>query len=275
MSTMKRNSAAQPATYVFTGLIAVLFLLPLVWTLLSSVSPNPGTAQTEGFGFGNYVTLFEYGAGLPLYLRNTLILSVVATAVALVVCSTGGYAFARFRFVGRNTLFAIVLSVMMVPYAALLIPLLVWMKQIGLQDSLVGVAFVLTLFQVPFGIFMMRNAFSTIPRELEEAALIDGCGSFGAFWRVLLPAVRPALVTVGLFTYLAAWNDFMVALYLLSMDNAPLPLALVNMRQQTMGVIDYGATTAGVVVLTIPALVLFLALQKYYVRGFMSGAVKG
>ena len=149
------------------------------------------------------------------------------------------------------------------------------MKQIGLQDSLVGVAFVLTLFQVPFGIFMMRNAFSTIPRELEEAALIDGCGSFGAFWRVLLPAVRPALVTVGLFTYLAAWNDFMVALYLLSMDNAPLPLALVNMRQQTMGVIDYGATTAGVVVLTIPALVLFLALQKYYVRGFMSGAVKG
>ena len=91
----------------------------------------------------------------------------------------------------------------------------------------------------------------------------------------MLPTVRPALITVALFAYLAAWNEFMVALYLLSMDNAPLPLALVNMRQQVMGVIDYGITTAGIVILTLPALILFLALQKYYVKGFTSGAVKG
>ena len=91
----------------------------------------------------------------------------------------------------------------------------------------------------------------------------------------MLPSVRPGLVTVGLFTFLAAWNDFMVSLYLLSTEKAPLPLALVNMRQQTMGVIDYGSTTAGVVVLTLPAVVLFLALQRYYIQGFTSGAVKG
>lgn len=163
----------------------------------------------------------------------------------------------------------------MVPYAALLIPLLVWMKQLHLQNSLIGVALVLTLFQLPFSIFMMRNSFAAIPRELEEAAYMDGCGSFAAFLRVMLPSVRPGLVTVGLFTFLAAWNDFMVSLYLLSTEKAPLPLALVNMRQQTMGVIDYGSTTAGVVVLTLPAVVLFLALQRYYIQGFTSGAVKG
>ena len=91
----------------------------------------------------------------------------------------------------------------------------------------------------------------------------------------MLPAVRPSIVSVGLLTFLWAWNDFIVSLYLLSSDNAPLPLAMVNMRQQAMGVIDYGLTTAGVVVLTIPAVILFLSLQKYYVKGFSAGAVKG
>lgn len=272
---MKTSTTARSTSYVLTGVMALAFMAPLMWALISSIAPSPGTAQREGFGFANYVKLFSYGYGLPHYLTNSLIVTVVATGVALFVTTTGGYAFARFRFIGKNTLFIIVLSVMMVPYAALLIPLLVWMKELGLQNNLIGVGLVLMLFQMPFGVFMMRNSFEAIPREMEEAALMDGCTSFQAFLRVMVPSVRPALVTVGLFTYLAAWNDFMVSLYLLSMQNAPLPLALVNMRQQTMGVIDYGLTTAGVVVLTIPAVILFLLLQKYYVRGFMSGAVKG
>lgn len=272
---MKTSAGPRSAYYTLTTVMAVVFVLPLVWAVVSSVSPSPGTAQTHGFGFKNYVTLFSYGYGLPTYLKNSLVISIGATVLTLVLAATSGYAFARFRFWGKNALFVMVLSIMMIPYATLLIPLLVWMKDIDLQNSLIGVALVLTLFQIPFGIFMMRTSFAAVPRDLEEAALIDGCNSFQAFYRVLLPAVRPGLTTVGLFTYLAAWNDFMVSLYLLSMQNAPLPLALVNMRQQTMGVIDYGSTTAGVVVLTIPAVILFLALQRYYIRGFMSGAVKG
>lgn len=272
---MNRNPVSTCVYYILTTCLAVTFLAPLVWAAISSVSPTPGTSQTHGFGLGNYVALFNYGRGLPAYLLNSLVISVVAIVVTMVCAATGGYAFARFRFRGKNTLFVLVLSVMMVPVAALLIPLIVWMQQIGLQNSLPGVGLVLTLFQLPFGVFLMRNSFAAIPRELEEAAKIDGCSTFGAFLTVMLPTVTPALITVGLFAYLAAWNDFMVSLYLLSMDNAPLPLALVNMRQQTMGVIDYGLTTAGVVVLTLPALILFLALQKYYVKGFTSGAVKG
>ncbi|AMS04757.1 MAG: carbohydrate ABC transporter permease [Acidipropionibacterium acidipropionici] len=272
---MKPSATSRTVYYAVTALMAIVFILPLVWAVVSSISPNPGTAQTSGFGLGNYGTMLKYGLGIPVYLKNSIIVSVSATVFTLIVAATGGYAFARFTFVGKNVLFTVVLSVMMVPYAALLIPLLVWMKQLHLQNSLIGVALVLTLFQLPFSIFMMRNSFAAIPRELEEAAYMDGCGSFAAFLRVMLPSVRPGLVTVGLFTFLAAWNDFMVSLYLLSTEKAPLPLALVNMRQQTMGVIDYGSTTAGVVVLTLPAVVLFLALQRYYIQGFTSGAVKG
>lgn len=261
--------------YVLTGGLAVLFLYPLIWTAISSVSPQPGSAQVDGFGFGNYATLATYQAGLPHYLGNSLVISAVAVVLTIVVSTLGGYAFARFRFPGKDALFLLTLSILMVPYATLLIPLMIWLKQLGLGNSLVGVGIVLAVFQLPFAMFMMRISFEAIPKEIEEAALVDGCGTFTALRRILLFAVKPGLITVGLFAFLAAWNDFMVPLFLVGGDDQPLPLALVNLRQQVMGVIDYGATQAGVVVLTIPCVVLFLALQRHYVNGFMSGALKG
>jgi len=270
------NKAVRKGTYFFlTFLIAVTFLLPILWVLFTSVAPNTATSQQEGYGVGNYEALMNYGEGLGRYLWNSVVVSFVAVGTALIVGSLGGYGFARFNFRGKNTVFLCVLAILMVPYAALLIPLAVWMNEIGLQDSLIGVGLVLALFQLPFATFMMRNAFEAVPKELEEAALIDGCGALRAFIRVMIPAVRAPLLTVGLFVFLIAWNDFMVPLFLVGPKNAPLPLAMVNMRQQTMGVIDYGITTAGVVVLAIPAVVLFLSLQKHYIRGFTSGAVKG
>lgn len=261
--------------YVLTGGLAILFLYPLIWTTVSSVSPQPGSAQVDGFGLGNYATLASYQAGVLTYLGNSLGITATAVVVTLVVATFGGYAFARFRFPGKDALFLLVLSILMVPYATLLIPLVIWLKDIGLSNTLVGVGLVLAVFQLPFAMFMMRISFESVPKELEEAALVDGCGSFGALRRVLLPAVKPGLITIGLFAFLAAWNDFMVPLYLVGGDQQPLPLALVNMRQQVMGVIDYGATQAGVVVLTVPCVVLFLVLQRHYVNGFMSGALKG
>ncbi len=261
--------------YVLTGGLAILFLYPMIWTSVSSVSPQPGSAQVDGFGFGNYATLASYQAGVGHYLGNSLGITATAVVVTLVVATLGGYAFARFRFPGKDALFLLVLSILMVPYATLLIPLVIWLQDLGLNNTLVGVGLVLAVFQLPFAMFMMRISFEAVPRELEEAALVDGCGSFGALRRVMLPAVKPGLITIGLFAFLAAWNDFMVPLYLVGGDNQPLPLALVNMRQQVMGVIDYGATQAGVVVLTIPCVLLFLILQRHYVNGFMSGALKG
>jgi multiple sugar transport system permease protein len=170
----------------------------------------------------------------------------------------------------------VTLAILMVPYATLLIPLYVLLNNLGLQGSLVGLALVLTMFQLPFATFMMRISFEAVPKELEESALVDGCGTFSALVRILVPAVKPGLITVGLFAFLAAWNDFIAPLILISdAAKVPLPLAVANMRQQVMGIVDYGATQAGVVVLALPCVVLFLLLQRHYVRGFMSGALKG
>jgi multiple sugar transport system permease protein len=164
----------------------------------------------------------------------------------------------------------------MVPYATLLIPLFVLLRELGIGNTLFGLALVLAMYQLPFATFMMRISFEAVPKEIEESALVDGAGTFAVFRRILLPAVVPGVITVGLFAFLAAWNDFFAPLILISdPGKSPLPLAIAVLRQQTMGVIDYGATEAGVVVMAVPAVFLFLILQRYYTRGFMSGAIKG
>jgi multiple sugar transport system permease protein len=262
--------------WVFTAAVALVFLAPLVWTAVASVSPQAGTNQVDGWGWGNYATLARYQAGVWRYLANSAFVSVLTVALTLGISLLGGYAFARFRFPGKNVLFLLTLAILMVPYATLLIPLYVLLNEVGLQNSLVGVALVLTMFQLPFSTFLMRISFEAVPRELDEAATVDGCSSFGALWRVLLPAVRPGMITVGLFAFLAAWNDFMAPLILINdSERMTLPLAVSNLRGQVQGVVDYGATEAGVVILALPCIVLFLLLQRHYVRGFMSGALKG
>jgi multiple sugar transport system permease protein len=262
--------------WVFMTALAVLFLYPLVWTTVSSFGPRAGTSQVDGWGFGNYIALANYQAGIWQYIFNSLFVSILTVVLTLVLAGLGGYAFARYSFPGKNALFLSVLAILMVPYATLLIPLYVLLNSVGLQNSLVGVSLVLTMFQLPFSMFMMRISFENVPRELDEAAMVDGCSSFGVLWRVLLPAVKPGLITVGLFAFLAAWNDFMAPLILINDTNRmTLPLAVANLRGQVQGVVDYGATEAGVVVLALPCILLFLLLQRHYVRGFMSGAFKG
>ncbi|WP_433281547.1 carbohydrate ABC transporter permease [Micromonospora sp. CA-244673] len=262
--------------WIFTGGLAVIFLFPLAWAAIASVSPHAGTNQTDGWGLGNYRTLTHYQAGIWQYLANSAFVSLTTVFLTLAISLLGGYAFARFSFPGKNLLFLTTLAILMVPYATMLIPLYVLLNQLSLQNSLIGVALVLTMFQLPFSTFMMRISFEAIPRELDEAALVDGCSSWAALWRVLLPAVKPGLITVGLFAFLTAWNDFMAPLILINDSNKfTLPLAVSNLRVQVQGVIDYGATEAGVVVLALPCIVLFLLLQRHYVRGFMSGAFKG
>jgi multiple sugar transport system permease protein len=262
--------------YVVAGGLAIMFLIPLVWTTVASVSPHGATAQKVGYGFGNYRTLMDYDAGLPQYLWNSTFVSVLTVAFTLGLSILGGYAFGRFRFPGRDVLFLLIIAILMVPYATLLVPLWVMFGELGLRNSLIGLALVLTLYQLPFAMFMMRISFEAVPREIEESALVDGCGTLGVLWRIMLRSVWPGLITVGLFAFLYAWNDFIAPLFMINNSSSyPLPLAMATLRQQTMGAVDFGVTQAGVVVMAIPCLFLFLFLQRHYVRGFMSGALKG
>jgi multiple sugar transport system permease protein len=262
--------------WVVGGGLAIIFLYPLVWTSVASFSPQPGTSQTDGWGFGNYAALADYQAGIWQYLWNSTVMSLTTVLLVLLLSLFGGYAFARFDFPGKNALFLVTLAILMVPYATLLIPLYVLLNDVGLSNSLFGVSLVLAMFQLPFSLFMMRISFEAVPRTLDEAAQVDGCSSWMVLWRVLLPAVKPGLITVALFAFLTAWNDFIAPLILITdSSRMTLPLAVANLRVQVQGVVDYGATEAGVVVLALPCIALFLILQRHYVRGFMSGALKG
>jgi multiple sugar transport system permease protein len=276
MSLLGHQALSRTPYYVMTGGLAVIFLFPLVWASVSSVSPQGGTAQTDGWGFNNYETLAGYQAGIGQYILNSVLVSGMTVVFTLSVSLLGGYAFAMFKFPGRNALFLLTLAILMVPYATLLIPLYVLLNDLGLQNTLFGLALVLTMFQLPFATFMMRISFEAVPKEIEESAMVDGCGTWKALTKILLPAVKPGLITVGLFAFLAAWNDFITPLVLISdTDKLPLPVAVANLRGQVMGIVDYGATQSGVVVLALPCVILFLVLQRHYVRGFMTGALKG
>ncbi|MEV5501167.1 carbohydrate ABC transporter permease [Nonomuraea fuscirosea] len=251
--------------YLTLSALAVLFLFPLVWSGYASLEEP-----------SNYLEMAGFGEGLDTYATNSVLVSVMTVGGTLVVSALGGYGFARFDFPGKNLLFLATLAILMVPYATILIPLYVLLGYLGLQNSLVGLSLVFVMFQLPFALFMMRNAFEALPRELEEAALVDGCGTFRAFSRVLLHAVRPALITVGLFAFLASWNDFFAPLILLNDGSSfTLPVAVVSMTQHTFGAVDYGMLQAGVMVMALPCLILFIVLQRHYVRGFMSGALRG
>lgn len=275
-STTFAGLAIKMPFWVLSGALAIIFLYPLVWTAISSVAPLAGTNQTDGWGLGNYLTLVHYQDGILQYVANSVFVSLLTVILTLAISLLGGYAFARFSFRGKNVLFLATIAILMVPYATLLIPLYVLLNLVGLSNSLVGVALVLTMFQLPFSTFMMRIAFEPIPKELDEAGMVDGCNSWTVLWKVLVPAVKPGLITVGLFAFLAAWNDFMAPLILINdSSKMTLPLAVSNLRGQVQGVVDYGATEAGVVVLALPCILLFLILQRHYVRGFMSGAFKG
>ncbi|GAA4084295.1 carbohydrate ABC transporter permease [Nonomuraea soli] len=258
------------AYYVTAAAFAVLFVFPLLWSGWSSIRPG------DAFSLDSYRRLATYGEGLGVYVTNTVILVVLTVAGTLTVATLAGYAFARFPFPGRGVLFVLTLAILMVPYPTILIPLYVLLGWLGLQDSLVGLALVMIMFQLPFAVFMMRNAFESVPRTLDEAAMIDGAGSLRVLLRILLPAVVPGLVTVGLFAFLASWNDYVAPLILISSnDRFTLPVAVVNMRLHNFGAVDYPTMQAGVVFMALPCLLLFLILQRYYVRGFMSGALRG
>jgi multiple sugar transport system permease protein len=274
---MKQTSMfARTPYYVLTGGLAIIFLFPLAWATISSFSAQAGSAQAFGYGLGNYERLWNFQEGLPLYFTNSLVIAVLTVLFTVGVSTLGGYAFARFEFPGKNILFLLTLAILMVPSATLLIPLYVLLRQLNLDNTLVGLSLVLAVYQLPFATFMMRISFEAVPREIEESALVDGAGTLDALRLILLPAVVPGLITVALFAFLAAWNDFFAPLILISdPSQSPLPLAIAVLRQQTMGVIDYGATEAGVVVMALPCIIIFVLLQRYYMRGFMSGAVKG
>jgi multiple sugar transport system permease protein len=277
---MKARRTSIGLAVICLGVIT-LMLFPLVMTFLSSIktaaeaSAVPPHYLPSTLSLENYLKVLRYQAGLGTYLFNSFAVAFLTIVLCLVLAVPAGYGLARFRIPARETVFLILLSGMMVPYQALLTPLYLMFSALGLANSHLGLAIVHTVLQLPFSVYVMRNSFEAVPRELEEAALIDGCSSFQILWRILLPLSRPALVTLVLFAFVTSWNEFIAALIFMGNETRfTVPIMLVGVRQGHFGAVDWGALQAGVVVSVLPCLAIYLLLHKHYVSGFLSGAIK-
>lgn len=259
-----------------TAVGALLMLLPFYWLIVASshtsneIFNNPPPLVPGGHLMDNLSGLFAdtpFGAAL----RNSLIVSTIYTLLGAVVCSCAGYAFAKYTFRGRGILFGLVLVTLALPSQVTLVPLFQLMVQLGWLSSYQ--ALILPNLALPFGIFLMRQTMLSVPDEIIQAARVDGAGEFRIFARIVLPMVTPSLAALGIFLFLAQWNDFVYPLIVQrTPDSYTIPVALASMQ----GVIgtDYGQLLSGTLISVLPILGLFLFLQRYFVAGIVAGAVK-
>jgi len=261
--------------------VIALMLAPLAATLLSSLKTSveasavPPTYLPSTLSLESYSRVLHYQAGLGTYLLNSFIVALLTILICLVLSVPAAYGLARFRLPAREAIFIVLLSAMMIPYQALLTPLYLMFSELGLANTHLGLAIVHAILQLPFSVYVMRNSFEAMPRELEEAAFIDGCSRLEILWRILLPLARPALVTVVLFAFVMSWNEFIGALIFMGRENLfTMPIMLVGVRQSRFGAIDWGTLQAGVVISMLPCLAIYLLLHRHYVSGFLNGAIK-
>jgi multiple sugar transport system permease protein len=278
-----RRRAGGGVLYLAAGLlVSAVFVVPLLWEIFRSLQPEstvtqpPSGASFSRLTIGNYQALLSGQDDIIRNVSNSLIVAVVTAAVTALVATLAGYGFAQFRFRGSRLIFGLVLLAFMVPFQAILIPLFVEMHTLRLLNSLIGLALFYTAFNLPFGVYVMRNSFLQVPRELVDAAKVDGASVRSTLTTVLRPLILPGMATTALYAFLFSWTEFLAALTFLTNDTLfTLPVALINVESGDYGAINYGLLLAGAVIAMIPCVLAYVALQRYYVRGLVSGALKG
>lgn len=282
---LSRTAGETKATRYLVAAICVFVMTVMVWPLamsfFASIKPPaeassvPPNYLPSALSLDNYAKVFNYQAGLGTYVLNSLLVAGLTIIMCLALAIPAGYGLARFHFRGKEVLFLLILAPLMIPYQALLTPLYLMFSSIGLANSQVALAVVHTVLQLPFSVYLMRNAFESVPREIEEAAIVDGSTPFQALKNICVPLVMPGSVTVALFAFINSWNEFLAALIFMSRENSfTVPIMLVSVRAGRLGAVDWGALQAGVIISILPCVLIYVLLQKYYVSGFLNGAVK-
>jgi len=267
---------------VLSGVLAVLvFVVPLVWAVIRAFQPNTlitsptDSASLSDLSFGNFEGLADEGHILGA-VGNSLIVAVSTAILTTILATSAGYGLGRFRFRGSGLAFGLILITLMIPFQAILTPLFLQLNAMGLTNSLLGLVLFYSTVNLPFGVFVMRTSFASIPGVLEEAARLDGAGTASTFRHVLQPLVVPGMATTALYAFLAAWTEFLGALTFLTSEKLyTLPVSLVNLELGAYGQVNYGFLAAGAVIAMIPCVLLFVALQRFYVEGMAAGGVKG
>jgi len=278
-----RRARRGTVLFIVAGiLISVVFVVPLLWEMFRSLQPESTVTQAPSaatFGhltFANYRTLLSGQDDILRNVVNSLIVAVLTAVLTAAVSTLAGYGFGLFRFRGSGLIFGLVLLAFMIPFQAVLTPLFLEMHFLHLLNSLIGLALFYTTFNLPVGVYVMRNSFLQVPREIVDAARVDGASVTRTLLSVLRPLVLPGIATSALYAFLFSWTEFLGALSFMTNDSLfTLPVALSNAETGTYGAVNYGLLLAGAVIAMIPCVVVFMALQRYYVRGLISGALKG
>ncbi len=265
--------------YLVLSVVGIIFILPFAWMVANSfkdirgIYTYPPEFIPEVWHFSNYTdawTMTHFDLGF----LNSAIVAAAVVLGQLLTASLAGYSFARLRYPGRDKIFLLYISLMMVPFTVLLIPLYVQMRAFGWVSTLQAV--IVPFLFTPWGTFMMRQFMVTIPRELEDAARIDGCGFFRTYWLIILPLTKPALATLAIFTFVNTWNSFQWPLIVLGKPKVKtLPLLLASFQNQSGMRTPWHLIMAAATFVVIPVLIAFILGQKYYVRGIVTSGIKG
>jgi raffinose/stachyose/melibiose transport system permease protein len=263
-------------TYLLLGVFSLIALVPIVGILITAVQEPGGVAgfaEPNGLHLGNFATAWDEGH-FQTYLRSSVIVAVSVVVASSLLSILAGYAFGMMRFRGEQVLFYLFLLGLMVPMEAIVVPLYYDLRDVSLTDTYWALILPQVGLSTAFGTFWMRAFFRTVPRSLVEAARLDGSSSWSTLWRVILPLARPAVLTMIVLVFMWTWNEFLLALVMVSDEDlrtAPLGLAFFQGRNRTA----FELLAAGSVIVATPVVLLYVFLQRHFIRGMLSGAVKG
>ena len=265
-------------------IVCLIVLYPVLWVIMMAITPNEiaGVSSSlipQQVTFDNFIDVVsrvdDYGNHLFLHqLKNSVLVAAITTALGVLLACTAAYGFSRLNFVGRQLGLQAFLVTQMFPGVVMTIPLYILLGKLGLLNSIVGIVLVYSVSALPFCVWNLKGYFDTIPKELEEAAIVDGASRIRIFVTIVLPLARPAIAITALFSFMTAWNEFILAATLMNSELAyTLPVAL----KQYVGAqsVQYGLFAAGAIIVSVPIMALFFALQKHLVGGLTAGGVKG
>jgi N,N'-diacetylchitobiose transport system permease protein len=276
--TVGRSRAGTVAANLVGIGFAVVMIFPVYWVINTAFKPAGEVLSFTPSFLPKHPTVDNFVSAIkaPLFLQdlfNGLIVTLCAVAGALVVGFLAALAIARFKFFGRRALILVILAVQLVPLLALLIPLFLMLQRADLTNSLIGVSLTYLVLILPYTVWTLRGFISAIPRELDEAALIDGCNRFQTFWRIILPLTGPGLVATSVYGFIQAWNEFIIINTLNSPEKQNL-MAWLLQNQTTRGT-AWGPLMAGAIITSLPVVIFFLIIQRNIATGLTAGAVKG
>ena len=267
------RSTGQWAVLIACGLLLVYFAFP-VYVIISTALKGPG-AEGGSLGLPSSIDMSGFNLAwgqLKGNLWNSIQIAVPGTIISCLLGALNGFVLAKTPFRGASLLFILMMVGMFIPFQAVIIPLFVFLKTLGLQGTLVGIVIVHVIYGLPFATLIMRNYYETIPTDIVEAAAVDGCGLISTFFRVMIPLSIPGFVVAGIFQFTNIWNDFLFGLIVTSQETWPVTVRLDNLLGDTS--VDYGTLMAGALMVAAPTVLVYIGLGRYFIGGLTAGSVK-